>query len=88
MAKPVTFSREALTTLKRIDRTTAARILKKIGQLAGEPASLASNVQSLKGGEKQEGPLLRLRVGDWRVIYRNGILLAVIRIAPRGSAYD
>jgi mRNA interferase RelE/StbE len=31
---------------------------------------------------------MRLRIGDWRVIYEDGIVLAVERIAPRGSAYD
>jgi len=31
----------------------------------------------------------RLRVGDWRVVFsENGEIIAVIRIAPRGRAYD
>ncbi|XBQ15064.1 MAG: type II toxin-antitoxin system RelE/ParE family toxin [Oceanicaulis sp.] len=32
--------------------------------------------------------VFRLRVGDWRVLYRDGVVIAVIRIAPRGSAYE
>jgi hypothetical protein len=31
---------------------------------------------------------MRLRVRDWRVIYRDAVVIAVIRIAPRGPAYD
>jgi mRNA-degrading endonuclease RelE of RelBE toxin-antitoxin system len=31
---------------------------------------------------------MRLRVGDWRVIYQDGMILQIVRVAPRGSAYD
>lgn len=84
MAKPITYTREARKALKRIDRATAGRIIGKIELLAMDPAALANNVRALKGG----GGLMRLRVGDWRVIYRDTTILAVIRIAPRGAAYD
>ena len=67
-----------------MDRTTAQRIVAKIEQLAADPAALGNNVRALKGGEG----LMRLRVGDWRVIYRDGVVLAILRIAPRGGAYD
>lgn len=67
-----------------MDRKTATRIIEKVEQLATDPASLANNVKRLKGG----GDLMWLRVGDWRVIYWDGVILAVERIAPRGSAYD
>ena len=67
-----------------MDRTTASKIVAKIEQLASEPSALANNVRALKGGEG----LMRLRVGDWRVIYRDGVVLRIVRIAPRGSAYD
>lgn len=55
-------------------------------QLATDPASLTSNVKALKGSDNADGLLVRLRVGDWPVIYRDGLVVAVIRIAPRGSA--
>lgn len=84
MPKPIEYSREALRTLARIDRKTAGRIIEKIDQLAADPASLANNIRRLKGG----GGLMRLRVGDWRVIYDDGVILEIIRIAPRGSAYE
>lgn len=70
--------------LARIDRKTAERVIGKVEQLAADPDSLANNVRSLKGGDG----LMRLRVGDWRVIYEDGVVLDIIRIAPRGSAYD
>ena len=66
-----------------MDRKTAARIIEKVEQLAVDPASLANNIQRLKGGDG----MMRLRVGDWRVIYQDGIVLKIFRIAPRGSAY-
>jgi mRNA interferase RelE/StbE len=31
----------------------------------------------------------RLRVGDWRVIFdRDGVVLAILEIGPRGSIYE
>jgi mRNA interferase RelE/StbE len=81
----IEYSRAALKTLARIDRATARRIRDKVDQLAADPAPLANNVRALSGGEG----LMRLRVGDWRVIYTETlVVLAVLRIAPRGSAYE
>jgi mRNA interferase RelE/StbE len=84
MPKPVEYSRDALRTLARIDRKTAERIVEKIELLAVDPAALANNIRRLRGGRG----MMRLRVGDWRVIYEDGIILEIIRIAPRGSAYE
>lgn len=57
----------------------------KIEQYAADPRSLANNVKSLKGNPGY----LRLRVGDWRIIFReDGAVVAVIKIASRGSIYD
>jgi mRNA interferase RelE/StbE len=84
MPKAIAYSRDALKVLSRLDRTTAARIVSKIEQLAIEPEALANNVTALKGSEG----LMRLRVGDWRVIYHDGVVLQIIRVAPRGAAYD
>ncbi len=69
----------------RMDRATSSRIRVKIGQLADDPTSLANNVKALKGG----AGLFRLRVGDWRVIYTEDLVVVlVIKVAPRGAAYD
>ena len=86
VTRAVEYSRDALTALRRMDRATARRIVAKVEQLAVDPASLANNVKALKGGGS--APLMRLRVGDWRVIYRDGLVIAVVRIAARGSAYN
>ncbi len=74
-----------MRTLQRIDRATAERILLKVARLAERPDSLGDNVRPLKGPRG----LKRLRVGDWRVIFTETlVVVAVERIAPRGSAYD
>lgn len=63
---------------------TAAVIRAKLGEYAADPSSLKNNVTALRG----EPGVLRLRVGDWRVLFTEaGQVIAVIRIAPRGSAY-
>ncbi len=85
MTRRVEYSRDAIKTLARIDRRTGRRIRDKLDQLAREPETLANNVTVLKG----QPDLVRLRVGDWRVIYTERlVVLMVLRIAPRGSAYD
>ena len=69
----------------RLDRATSRRIRAKIELLAREPGALANNVSALKGG----GGLMRLRVGDWRVIYTEDlVVLLVLKVAARGSAYE
>lgn len=81
--KPVSYSRSALKTLRKMPRDTAERIMGKVDQYAADPASQANNVKALQG---REG--VRLRVGDWRVIMRDGEVLAVLEIGPRGSIYE
>ncbi|HEY0130782.1 MAG TPA: type II toxin-antitoxin system RelE/ParE family toxin [Allosphingosinicella sp.] len=84
-AREVRYSREAARTLLRIDRRTSRRIRAKIDLLAADPGALGNNVGALKG----ESGLKRLRIGSWRVIYTDDLtVLLVLKIAPRGSAYD
>jgi mRNA interferase RelE/StbE len=81
----VEYSREAQRTLRRIDRKTSGRIRSKVRQLADDPDALANNVKALRGNEG----LMRLRVGGWRVIYTADlVVLLVLKVAPRGSAYE
>ena len=85
MPRRIEYSRDAAKTLQRMDRATSRRIRAKIGQLADEPAALANNVTALRGGEGK----MRLRVGDWRVIFTDDlVVLAILKVAPRGSAYE
>lgn len=84
-ARIIEYASAAMKTLRRIDSRTARRIRQKITQLAIEPEALGNSVIPLRG----EDGLKRLRVGDWRVIFTETlIVLSIVRIAPRGSAYE
>ena len=80
--KQITYTRSALKVLRRIPANTAKLIVSKVEQYAADPASLTNQVTALKG---REG--IRLRVGDWRVIMDDGVVLAVLEIGPRGRIY-
>ena len=80
--KAVSFSKDAIRTLQRMPKPTAERIREKVQAYAEDPSSQANNVKRLKGEDA-----IRLRVGDWRVIMRDDVVIAVLRIVPRGSAY-
>jgi mRNA interferase RelE/StbE len=81
--KEVTYTKAAASVLRKMPRQTALRIRDKVNEYAADPASLANNVKALKGTS-----WIRLRVGDWRVVMEDGIVLAVLKIGPRGSVYD
>ncbi|WP_397580991.1 type II toxin-antitoxin system RelE/ParE family toxin [Sphingorhabdus sp.] len=78
----VRFSKTAMRSLLRSDKRTLIR--SKIDELANEPLSQSANVKKLQGR-----PEYRLRIQNWRVIFRieNGILW-IDDIAPRSSAYE
>ena len=59
------------------------RIRDKIAAYAEGPAAQASNVRKLRGQDN----LVRLRVGDWRVIMRDEAVLLILKVSSRGSAY-
>ena len=83
--RTITYSKDALKTLKRLPNNISALIVSKIKQFAADPASLGNNLKPLKG---QSGKF-RLRVGDWRVLMTDaGEIVAVIKIGPRGSVYE
>jgi mRNA interferase RelE/StbE len=76
---------KARKDLRRIDPPTRARIFRAIDGLA-QTAELTGDVKRLQGAAEY-----RLRVGDWRVRFeRDGdlIIIKVIRVLPRGRAYD
>lgn len=82
--RQIAYSKQALKALRTMPRPTAMRIREKIELYAENPAALANNVAVLQGQ-----PGLRLRVGDWRVLFserEDGI--DIVTIAPRGAAYD
>ena len=81
--REIHYSRTAQRALVRMPRNWAERIRDKIRAYADDPASQGNNVTSLRG----RGGLVRLRVGDWRVIMRDGTVLHILNVAGRGSAY-
>lgn len=82
LVKPIRYTRTAIKALRRIPAPTARRIRDKIEAYAADPASQANNVTALQG---RDG--IRLRVGDWRVILEDGVVLDVLDIGPRGGIY-
>jgi mRNA interferase RelE/StbE len=78
----VRYSDEVLRTLRRLNKRDLIR--RKIEELAADPESLSANVKRLQGR-----PESRLRVQDWRVIFRiEANVLWVDKLLPRASAYE
>ena len=79
----VTYAAQARKVLRKMQPQMAQRIWDAIGKLAEDPDRTDLDIKKLVG---REG--FRLRVGDWRVIYtKDGQILAIERIAPRGGVY-
>ena len=77
----IRYSESARRALRSSDKRQMIR--SKIEQLAADPSSLVANVKKLQGR-----PELRLRVQNWRVIYRiEDDVLYVDEIGSRGSIY-
>ena len=79
------YSPTAIKQLRRIPANIARRIMDRIEQVAADPHAADNNVSRLKGR-----PEMRLRVGDWRVLFtidENARVLTVLHVAPRGSVY-
>jgi mRNA interferase RelE/StbE len=76
----------ALKVLRRIQPAKAADIRAAIDRIAAAPFAPNNNLRALTG--VPEG--FRVRVGDWRVLYRldrEADTMDIFRIAPRGGAY-
>jgi len=79
------YSRRAERDIARLDPPIRRRILKALGQLAEDPASVGG-LRRLSGRSES-----RLRVGDWRVILdvaAGSREIYVHRVLPRGRAYS
>ncbi len=80
--KKVTFSPIAKKQFLDLDKSIQIRIKSGILKLGNIPPQ--GDIKKLKGRDKQ----FRLRIGNWRVIFRDietGI--EILAILPRGQAY-
>jgi mRNA interferase RelE/StbE len=69
--------------LRRLDRPVAARVLDALSRFAETGEGDVRRVLGVEG-------VSRLRVGDWRVLFRYAPTpqtIVVLRIRPRGEAY-
>ena len=75
----VKYAKRAIKTLSQLDASTKRRIREGVN---GIPSG---DIKRLRGSED----LLRLRVGDWRIVfsYPDSNTVLVERISPRGEAY-
>lgn len=81
----VTVEKPARRALEAMDAKTQRRILDRLAELARDPKAANNNVKKLQGMEGY-----RLRVGEWRVVYRlehQAMIVAVIRIGDRKDVY-
>ena len=82
----IEYSKAARKALKAMPRKASRLIMENVETLAIDPMAPNNNVKKLTSH-----PGYRLRVGDWRVVYlihEQALLIAVVRIAPRGDAYQ
>lgn len=82
----ITLSNSARRSLRRMQPQWSKRIKEKLEQVASDPYAQHNNVTKLQGTQGY-----RLRVGDWRALYTledNKLVLHVVDVLPRGSAYN
>jgi mRNA interferase RelE/StbE len=81
--KTVRYTLSAAKTLKRYGNM-ADRVRQAMRERAEDPTAHANNVKALKGSTG-----LRLRIGDFRVIYdETETEIVVTDFGPRGGIYD
>jgi len=75
----------ALRELRKLDQQVARRVLAAINRLARDPRP--AGARALAG---HPNGVLRLRVGDYRVIYQiedSRVVVTVVRVAHRREVY-
>jgi len=81
----ISYSKEAEKSLLRMPRNTEKLIREKLEAIAVNPFAIHPNAKKLQGREGY-----RLRVGDWRVIYKiqnEQLVIVVLKVASRGEVY-
>jgi mRNA interferase RelE/StbE len=75
-------SKSSMRALLRSNKR--ALLQQKINELADDPLSMSPNIKRIQGRVEY-----RLRVQDWRIIFRiEDDILWIDDIAPRGSVYE
>lgn len=80
----ITYAPSAAKVIRKLDKSTARRLLDAIGELAIQPRP--SGCIQLKGGNGE----FRIRVGDYRVIYDvedDELVVLVLRVGHRREVY-
>ena len=84
MPYAISYVPSAAKVIRKLDVPTARRLLGAIGALAGDPRP--SGCLQLKGGDG----VLRIRVGDYRVVYDvqdDELVVLVLRVGHRREVY-
>ena len=86
-ATRVEWSVRSIKDLRRLSPGNRELVIAKIEQYSEDPASLANQVMALVNSD-----YLRLRVGNYRVIFRteSGVvaIMLIVRVRHRREAYD
>jgi mRNA interferase RelE/StbE len=81
------FTGHARRQLRSLDRTAAMRILEALTPLGDDPYRADHAIRKLSG----HGDRYRLRMGDYRVIYRidnDQLVIEVIQVGHRRDVYQ
>ena len=84
MAYNIEFAASALREFKALERATQRRIATRIDALANNP--FPAGVKKLQG----ETDLYRIRIGDYRVLYRvdgKRVIIVILKIGHRRDVY-
>jgi mRNA interferase RelE/StbE len=79
--------KKSVLSIQNIDRAHQKIIKAKLLILAENPGAVKSNIRRLAGSEKD---LYRLRVGDYRIIFKKEekqLVILIIRIGHRKEIY-
>ena len=81
----VEYRKSVLKTLRRMPRRTATRFISAFEAIATDPNDVNLDIKPLAG---RDG--FRLRIGEWRALYRlvgERLILLVLDVGPRGGIY-
>ena len=83
MLRMIRYTREAARQMDALSTTVRETIEAKLNLLATDPGILSNRIKRLKGS-----PALRLRIGDYRIIFTDdGLILDILKVGVRGAIY-